>query len=187
LLVAAPGVLGNDSDADGDPLGAQLVTGPAHGTLALNADGSFRYTPARAYFGPDTFVYRASDGQLESAAARVTIAVRPLCQGLPATMVGTAGRNVLQGTPGADVIVALGGNDTVRGGGSNDRVCAGDGADRLEGATGADQLAGGRGNDLLLGGVANDLLLGGPGNDTLRGGPGTDTLRGGPGRDHSIP
>src|SRR5207247_6908731 len=40
LTVAAPGVLANDTDVDGDPLTAILVTGPAHGTLSLNNDGS---------------------------------------------------------------------------------------------------------------------------------------------------
>ena len=51
LTVAAPGVLGNDTDVDGDPLTAVLVSDPAHGTLALNADGSFTYTPAADYNG----------------------------------------------------------------------------------------------------------------------------------------
>ena len=37
LSVAAPGVLGNDADPEGQPLTAQLVSGPAHGTLTLNA------------------------------------------------------------------------------------------------------------------------------------------------------
>jgi large repetitive protein len=43
LNVAAPGVLGNDSDFDDDPLTAVKVTDPAHGTLTLNADGSYNY------------------------------------------------------------------------------------------------------------------------------------------------
>ena len=47
--VAAPGVLGNDSDADGDTITAILVRNDANGTLVLNADGSFRYEPANAW------------------------------------------------------------------------------------------------------------------------------------------
>ena len=43
LTVAAPGVLGNDSDPEGNPITAQLVTGPTRGTLTLNANGSFTY------------------------------------------------------------------------------------------------------------------------------------------------
>ncbi len=45
LTIAAPGVLANDSDPNNDPLTAVLETGPSKGSLALNADGSFEYTP----------------------------------------------------------------------------------------------------------------------------------------------
>ena len=62
LTIAAPGVLGNDTDADGDTLTAQLVSGPADGTLTLNANGSFTYTPDADANGPDSFTYRAADG-----------------------------------------------------------------------------------------------------------------------------
>ena len=48
----APGVLGNDSDVDGDPLSAVLDTDVSNGTLTLNADGSFVYTPDALYTGP---------------------------------------------------------------------------------------------------------------------------------------
>ncbi len=58
LTVAAPGVLGNETDPDGDPLTAVLVSGPSHGTLTLNADGSFGYTPAADFAGTDMFSYR---------------------------------------------------------------------------------------------------------------------------------
>jgi VCBS repeat-containing protein len=62
LTPAAPGVLANDTDANGDPLTAVVVVGPAHGSLTLNANGSFTYTPAANYHGPDSFTYRARDG-----------------------------------------------------------------------------------------------------------------------------
>ena len=39
LNVAAPGLLGNDTDVDGDSLAAALVTGASNGRLTLNADG----------------------------------------------------------------------------------------------------------------------------------------------------
>jgi VCBS repeat-containing protein len=78
LTVGAPGVLGNDSDGDGDPFTALLVTGPEHGTLALNPDGSLTYTPAPDYNGPDSFTYRAADAQADSNVATVTIAVSPV-------------------------------------------------------------------------------------------------------------
>ena len=76
LSVSAPGVLSNDTDLDGDPLEASLVTGPAHGTIRLNADGSFIYTPTTNYTGADIFTYQADDGILESAVASVNITVR---------------------------------------------------------------------------------------------------------------
>ena len=74
-VVAAPGLLGNDTDADGDPLTAAVVTGPAHGTLTINANGSFTYTASAAYSGTDSFTYRASDGTQPSTPATVTITV----------------------------------------------------------------------------------------------------------------
>src|SRR5207249_4345054 len=77
LTIAAPGVLANDSDLDGDALTAMVVTGPTHGSLTLNSDGSFTYTPAANYNGPDSFTYRASDGSA-SATATASITVRPV-------------------------------------------------------------------------------------------------------------
>ncbi len=72
---AAPGVLGNDTDPEGAALTAQLVTGPSHGALTLNAEGSFAYTPAADYAGSDSFTYRASDGTNSSNIATVTLTV----------------------------------------------------------------------------------------------------------------
>jgi VCBS repeat-containing protein len=78
LAVAAAGVLANDSDADGDSLSAILVSGPAHGTLLLDANGSFTYTPNANFNGLDNFSYQAGDGIATSAAATVTINVAPV-------------------------------------------------------------------------------------------------------------
>ncbi len=81
LDVAAPGVLANDTDADGGgPLQAVLVTGPAHGTLTLHANGAFRYVPAGSYTGPDSFTYRAADGASQGAPATVAITVKAVAQ-----------------------------------------------------------------------------------------------------------
>ena len=78
LAVAPPGVLGNDSDPDGNPITAVKLTDPAHGAVVLNSNGSFSYTPAADYNGSDSFTYQASDGTLGSAAATVAITVNPV-------------------------------------------------------------------------------------------------------------
>jgi len=78
LTVAVPGVLVNDSDADGDALTAAQEAGPASGTLAFNADGSFVYTPTLDFNGVVTFTYHANDGIADSNTATVTITVTPL-------------------------------------------------------------------------------------------------------------
>jgi hypothetical protein len=75
LTVAGPGVLGNDSDPDGNPLDAFLMTAPSRGAVSLHLDGSFTYTPSDTTAGTDTFTYRAYDGALYSTAATVSIAV----------------------------------------------------------------------------------------------------------------
>lgn len=75
LSLPSPGVLGNDTDPDGDNLTAVVVSGPTAGALVLNANGSFNYTPNANVNGPDSFVYRASDGNGGTAEANVTIAV----------------------------------------------------------------------------------------------------------------
>jgi VCBS repeat-containing protein len=77
LTVDAPGVLGNDTDAEGDTLTATLVSDVANGTLVLNEDGSFTYTPNSGFTGTDTFTYTASDGTNTSNEATVTITVTP--------------------------------------------------------------------------------------------------------------
>lgn len=67
------GVLANDIDDDGDSLTAVLDTGAGNGTLTLNADGSFVYTPTAAV--PDSFTYHANDGTDDSNIVTVTISV----------------------------------------------------------------------------------------------------------------
>ena len=75
LTVDGVGVLANDLDVDGNALTAALVVGPAHGVLSLNANGTFTYTPALNYSGPDGFTYKARDGTVDSNVASVSITV----------------------------------------------------------------------------------------------------------------
>lgn len=79
-----------------------------------------------------------------------------VCQGQPATIIGTSDPDELAGTPGDDVIAAGAGDDTISGEGGKDLIC-------------------GEGGD--------DTLEGGPGDDTLEGGGGYDSADGGPGAD----
>ena len=66
LSVPAGGVLANDLDVDGDALTSVLASAPINGTVTLNADGSFDYTPNADFHGADAFMYLANDGQADS-------------------------------------------------------------------------------------------------------------------------
>lgn len=83
LSVLVAGVLGNDTAVGRGPLGAVLVVGPTYGALTLNADGSFTYTPAAGYSGPDGFTYRATEGATESNVASVSLTVTAVPPVLP--------------------------------------------------------------------------------------------------------
>jgi VCBS repeat-containing protein len=75
LVVAAPGVLANDTDIEGDALTAVLVDDVTHGSLTLNTDGSFTYDPDADFCGIDSFTYMANDGDIDSNEVTVTIVV----------------------------------------------------------------------------------------------------------------
>src|SRR5262245_12175979 len=66
------------TDVDGDTLAFSLVARPAHGTLTLNSNGSFTYTPAANYNGPDSFTFKANDGTVDSSTATFAITVNPV-------------------------------------------------------------------------------------------------------------
>ena len=76
LVVAAPGVLANDTGGSGTLTAAQ-ATGPGYGSLTLNSNGSFTYTPNAGFAGTDSFTYTAISGQGASSPATVTITVAP--------------------------------------------------------------------------------------------------------------
>ncbi len=101
LNVPAPGVLANDTDPDtGDTLTAVFVSGPSHGALTLNANGSFSYTPAPNYNGPDSFSYKARDARgAESSAATVSITVNAV-NDPPTVTVAAGGACAASGTSG---------------------------------------------------------------------------------------
>ena len=70
-------VLGNDTDADGDPLSVAAVTQPANGVASIEGS-TVRYEPAANYNGADSFTYTVSDGRGGSDTATVSLAVTPV-------------------------------------------------------------------------------------------------------------
>ena len=83
---AASGLLVNDSDPDDDALMANLLDGPANGSVNVQPDGSFLYAPNAGFYGTDTFTYECW-GEYSSDVAEVTITVEQST----ATSHGTAG------------------------------------------------------------------------------------------------
>ncbi len=98
-------VLGNDTDADGDPL---TVTGAtaSNGTVTVNPDGSLSYKPNPDFHGTDTVTYTISDGKGGTATTTVTINVAPV-NDPPVATADTA--TTREDTP---VTVAVLGNDS---------------------------------------------------------------------------
>jgi VCBS repeat-containing protein len=74
LNIPAPGILGNDTDIDGDNLTATVVTTTAYGDLVMDSTGAFVYTPNSNYNGPDAFTYAVCDGTV-CVEAEVTLDV----------------------------------------------------------------------------------------------------------------
>ncbi|HEV2890845.1 MAG TPA: Ig-like domain-containing protein [Frankiaceae bacterium] len=107
LNVSAPGVLANDTDAEGDPLTAVEFTSPSHGTLTPNADGSFTYVPSLNYHGTDSFAYKAFDTHTKSGSATVTITVNAVND---APVAQPNAQNVGEDSTGASIDVL--GNDS---------------------------------------------------------------------------
>jgi uncharacterized repeat protein (TIGR01451 family) len=127
---------------------------------------------------------KTSKNNTASATTRVLgTAKGATCRGVAATIVGTAGNDVLAGTGGRDVIVTKGGADRVNSGAGRDLICAGGGRDYVSSGSAADRVFGGDGGDRLLGRGGPDLLKGQAGNDVLKGGAGADRIRGGRGFD----
>ncbi len=111
LNIAAPGVLSNDVDADGNALTVALKTAPSHAaSFTLNANGSFAYTPAPNFIGIDQFTYTATDGKVASdgglsvsnvATVSINVDTNPSCQAQAPTQVITGGSKVITLLPGA--------------------------------------------------------------------------------------
>jgi hypothetical protein len=81
LVVPASGVLGNDTDAQSNPLTAVIDAPPGNGNVILNLNGGFSYTPTTGYTGPDSFTYHANDGSLDSNIVTVILSVNASVSG----------------------------------------------------------------------------------------------------------
>ena len=119
LSLSGNGVLSNDFDDDGDVIRAILITGPAHGTLTLNADGTLSYLSTDLFSGTDSFQYQITDGVVTSSVATVIIDV------VPSVSPGGGGTSTGNGTTGTDSESGSGtgtgdGNESGTGGGSGD-------------------------------------------------------------------
>ncbi len=171
-------------------------------TIQDASEASFeRKSTALNLYAPDS--YRSSDHDPVIIGLNLDDGVEPgpMCNGLPATIIGTEGNDTLIGTSGPDVIVGLGGRDLIRGLNGDDVICGGDGLDRIFGGNGLDMLFGEEGNDriygeggpdmayggdgrdILVGGTDDDMLFGEGDNDRIYGSAGNDMAEGGPGRD----
>jgi VCBS repeat-containing protein len=113
LTIAAPGVLGNDTDIDTPSSGwtAVLGTGPTAGTLTLAPNGGFTYTPNSNFKGSDTFTYFVNDGALQSTLpATVTLTVSAVNDA--PTITGPANQTILEDQSTAALAVTVGDVET---------------------------------------------------------------------------
>jgi CshA-type fibril repeat protein len=93
--IASGGLLSNDTGT------SPTVTGhtpPTHGTVTVNADGSFLYTPTAGYSGPDSFGYTDTDAYGRMSSATASITVDPVAMNVTGS---GPGPGVIQATPPA--------------------------------------------------------------------------------------
>lgn len=195
------------SDADGDAVSFTLKSGPAHGSVHVDANGRFTFDAVDAA-GTDSFVVTASDGHGGSADHTVNLGVIGTLDATPAAtavsinlgtgaatgveqsklawavnVVGSLFNDLIYGDARANVLKGGAGKDELHGAQGHDRVEGGLGDDKLFGEDGNDILSAGDGNDSLNGGAHNDIMSGGAGNDGFFGGGGDDRLTGEAGND----
>jgi large repetitive protein len=150
------------SDPDNDTLSFSIETDPGHGSVVVNSDGSFEYTPDDDHTGLDTFEFRVDDGNGGSDVDQADITTEATDENIT-------------GTANSETLYGLGGNDTIRAGDSNDTLYGDSPSDPT--IVGNDQLYGENGDDSLIGGPGNDTMWGDAGADSMDGGAGADVFR----------
>ena len=79
IIFAADYLLANDIDLEGDSLVAEIAQAPVNGSLEVDADGNWVYTPEEGFFGTDEFSYHATDGS-DSDMAIVSVLVNEVIE-----------------------------------------------------------------------------------------------------------
>jgi hypothetical protein len=154
LVILASDILGNDTDADGDPLTLVSVSDGAHGQVTIDVNGNLVFSVDSTFQGLDSFTYVVSDGKEQDTG---TVSVR----------IDSVYADWSPGGSGADKMF---GNHA-----ETSHLYGGDGNDMIKGGQQADWLAGGNGDDHLLGLSGDDNLWGNAGNDLIEGNGGFDT------------
>jgi Ca2+-binding RTX toxin-like protein len=129
-----------------------------YGTLVINSDGSYEYTPydyTQGFEGgQETFTYQLTLGDsTDTANLVIDVSYEP-----PEYLTiegGDAVDDTLVGTDSADLVQGLGGNDELYGAGGDDRLEGGAGDDTLTGGAGADTFVASQGNDII-----SDFVIG---------------------------
>ncbi len=102
-------VLPNDYDPDGDPIVVTANTPPSNGTVTINPDGTYTYTPAPGFEGEDTFTYTICDNQTPALCDTATVTIQVL--GSPENIT-TAVDDAYYGFPDAAITGNVLDNDT---------------------------------------------------------------------------
>ncbi|MEW8524566.1 MAG: Ig-like domain-containing protein [Candidatus Thiodiazotropha endolucinida] len=108
LVGGSSTVLNNDTGLGDTPVTVSLVTDVTNGTLILNTDGTFSYTHDGSENFTDSFTYRVTDNDGETADATVTINVTPVSDTTP-----VANADSITVAEGATATTLVGGSSTV--------------------------------------------------------------------------
>ncbi|MGF9758582.1 polysaccharide lyase family 7 protein [Microvirga sp. 0TCS3.31] len=141
---AAQGVLVNDTAPDGGKVAVAGTFSTAQGgSVKINADGSFVYTPKANFYGSDSFSYTAKDADGDTDTGAVTLAVADVAETdaptspTPGTSRPTTTKT-MSGTSSSNSLTGTSGNDLIDGKAGDDKIWAKNGSDVLVGGTGKD-------------------------------------------------